>query len=338
MKAKLHLAVFMGGPSVEHDVSLRSGAEIIKALDSQKYAVTKIVIGRDGRWAINGKRSVGVGQGIEWLQRHQIAVAVILALHGEFGEDGRMQALLELAGIRYTGSGVLASALGMDKVRSAELFRAHGLLVPPFIAFSKEEWEKRKKDFLTRVRKEMGFPCVVKPVHLGSSVGVSIVKRAQDLAPAISRAFRGDHEVMVQKYILGIEVTCGVIENANDIPQPLPPTEIVPKGGTFFDYRAKYVPGASDEITPARISSLLTREVQEAALTAHRALGCRGISRTDMIVWRQGKSDKRQGRIWVLEINTLPGMTTTSLVLQAARAAGMSFPQLLDLIIKRAVV
>lgn len=341
MKKMLNVAVFMGGPSAEHEVSLKSGAQILKALDRKKYRVTPVLITKNGLWNIAEKKSLRQGKGIELLRKKKIEVAIILALHGEFGEDGRMQALLETAGIPYTGSGVLASALGMDKARSAFVFRAHGLSVPEFLVIKKNEIKKA----IPKIKKHIGFPCVIKPVHLGSSVGVSIVKEEHALPRALQNASARDNEVIVQAYVKGRELTCGVIEKENGKLIALPPTEIIAKTSSFFDYRAKYIPGASDEITPAHIPNALTKKIQHAALTAHEALGCRGISRTDFII-EHPKSDLpakalaqagiQHPIIWILEINTLPGMTATSLVPQAAKVAGISFEKLITMCIRSA--
>lgn len=331
---RIHIAVLMGGPSAEHEVSLRSGRQILAALDRRRYRVTAVRIGRDGRWAIGSSAPVPLAAGLARLKRLRIAAAVILALHGEFGEDGRMQAALEAAGIPYTGSGVAASALGMDKVRSAALFRAAGLVVPEFITLARREWTRDRAGAIARARL-IRLPMVVKPACLGSSVGVSIVRRPAELGRAIGRALRHDHEAIVQRYVRGVEVTCGVIEDARGVPRPLPVTEIVPKSAAFFDYRAKYAAGASEEITPARLPAGTLREIQGVALAAHRAIGCAGISRTDMIV-QIAKRKSQSAKLWVLEINTLPGMTKTSLVPQAAAAAGIPFPKLLDQLIRQA--
>ncbi len=219
-------------------------------------------------------------------------------------------------GMPYTGSSSRASQLGMDKEKSLKLFKKSRLAVA---------------DFVTKVEKipEIGLPAVIKPLDRGSSIGVSIVKSFGELVPAIQLDRRYSSKIMSQKYIKGREYTCGVLDvGKNTI--PLLPTEIIPKKSAFFDYTAKYTAGASREITPPRLSHKKIEELQKLALKAHKAIGACGLSRTDFI-------KDRDGRFYVLEINTLPGMTETSLLPQAAKAVGISFPELLDIIIERAL-
>lgn len=364
---KLRVYVLMGGQSAEHDVSLGTGGMVIKNLNPKKFRVTPVLITKTGRWLtdtkykqIAGPRSVSrrlsqasrawpptaVGAATPRARRAssperrdvvlrealrgpaQDAVAFI-AMHGPYGEDGTLQGLLELAGIPYTGSGVLASALAMDKALSAEVFARHGISVPPHIAFNKKEWTKKQ----TALRKQisaLGWPLVVKPRNLGSSVGITIVQKPSELGAAIRLALNHSAEVMAQKYIKGREIACGVIDKG--IPgteTPLQPTEIIPKESAFFDYRAKYTPGASEEITPPRLPKSVIKTIRQTALACHRILGCSGMSRTDMIL--EGP------KLYVLEANTIPGMTETSLLPQGAKACGISFPQLLERIIVAAL-
>ncbi len=349
---KITVAVLMGGPSSEHEVSLKSGAMMAKALDRKKYVVIPVVISKSGIWNIQNKK-YGLGAALDFLKR-KVNVA-LLGFHGAFGEDGRVQGLLEWAGIPYTGSGVLASALAMDKERAAEIFAHHGIRVPHTLVISREIWKQNPRAFQNLIAKRIGYPCFVKPSNAGSSVGISKVKKSGELAPAMNAAFKEGERVLVQEFVKGIEVTCPVLEDPRKIAAPrseqksfygasrsrgkwesagwrtiaLPVIEIVPKGGTFFDYKAKYSKGGSDEIVPARISKSLTRRVQELAIQAHTVLGCTGISRTDMII--RGKE------IVMLETNTLPGMTEGSLVPKATKAAGIAFPKLLDTLIKAAI-
>lgn len=296
MKKKLRIAVFVGGPSAEHEVSLKTGAMILEHLDPERYEVRRVFINKRGRWSVPLKKLKGL-----------IDVAFI-AIHGEYGEDGTLQALLEEAHIPFTGSGSTASRLGMDKIVAGELFTKAGLTMPPV---------------------PTKFPVVVKPSDRGSSVGVTIAKNTGELLPAIQNALHTSPRVMFQQYIVGREVTCGVLE-INGRAVTLPPTEIIPVASSFFDFKAKYAPGGSREITPPNLPNDTIKRIQRVALTAHRAIGCRGMSRTDTIL------DAR-GNIFVLEINTIPGMTKTSLLPQAAAAAGISFPKLLDYIIASAL-
>lgn len=253
-------------------------------------------------------------------------------MHGPYGEDGTVQALLEIAGIPYTGSGVLASALAMDKVKSAEIFKSHRILTPSYVAFNKREWSKKKNGLRNAVKK-LGYPVVVKPQDQGSSVGITIVPSETKLTSAVSTAFKYSSRAMAQKYIRGREVTCAVVDKGIvGTEMPLMPTEIIPKTSKFFDYHAKYTPGASEEITPPNLPKLLIKKIQKTALVCHKALGCSGMSRTDMIL-TNSKVKSQKSKLYVLEVNTIPGMTETSLLPQAAKACGISFPNLLERII-----
>lgn len=336
--------VLMGGPSSEHEVSLATAKNVIAALDPKKYLARPVLIDKAGRWFLapsfqtpllfsgrisKSKTLVPTAPQEALNESSGRPDVVFIAMHGTYGEDGRIQSLLDLAGIPYTGSGVLASALAMDKAKSAQLLVSQGLNIPKFTAFKKTDWNKSKKEILAKIKK-LGWPLVIKPADLGSSVGVSIVKNEASLAAALKKAWQNSDYIMAQEFIRGREVTCGVLENPKTGRAfALPPTEIIPKTRSFFDYQAKYVPGASEEVTPARFPPKIIRVIQNSALTAHQTLGCRGMSRTDLMV--DGP------KIWVLELNTIPGMTETSLLPQAAKAAGIGFPALLDIIITGAL-
>lgn len=355
----------MGGSSSEHEVSLRSAHAVIKALDPAHYRVRPVLITRDGVWhgapsflcpAValsllekNSKESAeGLGTDsdtqtisirnfveysfLPWsLSAGSVQPDVVfIALHGAYGEDGRVQGLLDSIGVPYTGSGVLASALAMDKPSAAQVLRGAGLAVPEFFVMTREVAGERPaaRSLATAVRK-LGVPLVIKPTDQGSSVGVTIIKKRKEISVALARALREFPVVMAQKYIPGREVTCGVLEDAKTgTAFALPPTEIIPRT-EFFDYQAKYTAGASQEITPARMPAATIRRIQQTALTAHHALGCRGMSRTDIIV--------TDGHLWVLEVNTIPGMTAMSLLPQGAAAAGISFFALVDILVNAAL-
>jgi len=317
----------MGGPSEEHEVSLNTGRNIIENLDPSKYQAVEIKISKDKQWFLNGKL-VSEGTALKSCD------IVFNALHGEFGEDGKAQALMEYYGARYTGSGICGSALAMDKLRSREIFKLAGLKVPNTLKIRRgDNYHALLSVFVSKVT---NFPVVVKPCSSGSSVGVQIVNGADQLDKAIKAGFKLDGKILVEEFIEGREITCGVLENFSAEGGPassgkgnigaLPVTEIVPKKDhKFFDYKAKYKPGHSDEITPAFIDTDTTKKVQEIAIKAHQLLGCKTYSRTDMII--------RDDDIFVLETNTLPGLTANSLLPKAAASAGLTLPKLLDIII-----
>jgi D-alanine-D-alanine ligase len=348
-KRKLNVAVLMGGRTAEHDVSLSSGRMILQSLDRTRYNVKPITITREGKWLIppgylalpDGTSPeeempagtsivpLGTGSAIERTAEEGIDV-VFLALHGPYGEDGTIQGLLELADMPYTGSGVLASALAMHKVRSLQIFEQAGLRVAAYRSFDRWQWAKHESPLLDQLEEALGFPCVVLPVELGSSVGVTIARDRAQLRAGIEKALDYGNEALVEEYIAGEEVTCGVLGNLpGREPTPLMPTHIIPRDHEFFDYEAKYTPGATEEITPPRLPEALIREIQRVAVIAHKSLGCVGLSRSDMRI--------RKGTVYILETNTLPGMTPTSLFPQAAAAAGMTFAQVLDRLIELAV-
>lgn len=325
---KLNVAVLVGGPSVEHEVSLATGRVILNALDKNKYNITLVTLTKEKQWLFpHDNNPITTGRALEILQSELHIDIVVIAIHGTYGEDGTIQGLLEIAGIPYTGSGVLASALAMDKVRSNDLFTYHHLLIPEYLAITKIQWNSDRDTIISTINETVSFPCIVKPSECGSSVGIAIANNADSVTLAITKAFSYDSTVLVQRYITGDEVTCAVLdEGGNAKPIALPPTQIIPKQSTFFDYDAKYIPGASEEITPPRLPADVIQQIQDIALKTHSILGCSGMSRTDMIV--------RDDGIFVLETNTIPGMTQTSLYPQAAAAIGISFPELLDRIIQ----
>ena len=309
-KDVIRVAVLMGGPSAEHEVSLKSGKMVLQYLDSQKYDACPVIIDKKGKWPMSKK---------DFKERFDVA---FIAMHGEYGEDGEVQKILEKMGVKYTGSDVIASKLGMDKEKSYKIFVKKGLKVAKFV---------------TNLKKinQIGLPLVIKPVNRGSSVGVSLVNAYQDISPAIKNALKYSTKIMAQQYIKGREMTCGVIDYGKNTIALLP-TEIIPKTSSFFDYNAKYKVGASKEITPPRLPHKQIVNIQKTAIKAHKAIGAKGLSRTDFIL--AGPANGRAGKkLYVLEINTLPGMTETSLLPQAAKAVGISFKELLEIIISSAL-
>jgi D-alanine-D-alanine ligase len=305
---KLNVALLAGGQSAEREVSLKSGEQVLRALDKERYEVLRY----DPRGDL-----VRLAQ-----DANRIDVALII-LHGRLGEDGTIQGFLDLLNIPYQGSGVLGSALAMNKILSKQLYVQAGLPTAPYAVMDRTGMAAARG-----VLDQMGLPVVVKPEHEGSSIGLSIVRSADQFTKALENAWQFDRRCLVEKFITGVEVTGGVL--GNDSLQALPLIEIVPGAGhEFFDYSAKYTPGASQEICPARLPQELAAKARDCALRAHQALCCRGYSRTDMMV-----SDDE---VVVLETNTIPGMTQTSLFPQAAAAAGMPFSRLLDRLIELAL-
>jgi D-alanine-D-alanine ligase len=305
---KLTLALLSGGDSSEREVSLNSGNQVFDALDKKKYHIIRYDPSTDLAKLVTDAPTLD---------------AALVILHGPYGEDGTVQGLLDLLDIPYQGSGVLGSAVAMDKLVSKQLYTTAGVPVPPYLAFKREDAVD-----LNTCLDRIGLPCVVKPANCGSSIGMTIVTEAQQLKAALDAAFTYDHSAIVEAYIKGIEVTGGVL--GNDTLDAFPLIEIVPSDKfTFFDYEAKYTPGATEEICPARIDDGLTQKAQTYAKMAHQALGCQGYSRTDMII--------RDRDVFVLETNTIPGMTATSLLPQAAEKAGLSFTKLLDRLIELSI-
>lgn len=306
---KLTVALLSGGISSEREVSLNSGNQVYEALDKQKYEVLRYDPKTDLQRLV--------------ADAAQIDVALVI-LHGPFGEDGTIQGLLDLLNIPYQGSGVLGSALAMNKRIAKQLYQQAGLPVPAYRVL--EASDPVDPD---EIQSRLNLPLVVKPVSAGSSVGMTIVRSDASIQGAVRKAFEFDTAVMLEAYIQGTEVTGGVIGNERDL-EALPLIEIIPDPRyEFFDYEAKYTPGATEEICPARIPDALAEKARSYACRAHRALCCKGYSRTDMIL----KDDE----LYVLETNTIPGMTATSLFPQAAAAAGMSFSALLDRLIQLSV-
>lgn len=299
----LAIAVLMGGRSAEREVSLNTGEQVIAAL-SERGADAFPVDPADPSF-------------IDELRSRRPDV-VFVCLHGRYGEDGTMQGLLELLGLPYVGSGVLASALAMDKVASKRMFAACGVPTPEYAVVRRGEgWSEEA------LVAAVGTRCVVKPASEGSAIGVSIVHEPGELEAAIAAALEHDDVALVERFVEGVEVTVGVLGTAQ--PFALPTLEIVPEH-EFYDYESKYVPGMSRHIIPARISEAARERCADLAVAAHRALGCRGVSRTDIVV-------EPSGAAWVLEVNTIPGMTRTSLLPDAARAAGIEFPDLCALLV-----
>lgn len=306
--AKLRLALIAGGVSAEREVSLRGAAGVEQALNRDRYEVVRYDPATDlARIAADAAN---------------IDAAFIL-LHGVHGEDGTIQGFLDLLGIPYQGAGVLGSALAMDKNLAKIMYRLAGLPVAPWVMVEPGDLEDSG-----RIQAAVGLPCVVKPVRQGSSIGMSIVRTRDQLPAALELALRHDGEVMVEAFLKGRELTAGVLGNSELTALPL--IEIIPDSRyDFFNYEAKYQPGATREVCPAPVSETVRARAQDYALRAHRSLQLRGYSRTDMILVGE--------ELYLLETNTIPGMTPTSLLPQAAAEAGLPFAALLDRLIELAL-
>jgi D-alanine-D-alanine ligase len=300
------VGVIMGGTSSERQVSLASGEAVATALEEQGFETRSIVLG-PGDDAL----SILAGNDMD---------AAFLALHGKLGEDGCVQGLLELLGIPYTGSSVLSSALAMDKLKSKELFRLHNVPTPPYYVFDQAEHTAAD---IEEVHGSFGFPVVVKPRREGSSIGVSRASDMAELCEAIELALAFDSSVLVERFITAREVAVGILDG-----RVLGAIEIAPKSG-IYDFAAKYTPGMTDYYMPARLQPARYRNVLNLAERAAEALDCSGAARVDLLV-TEGQNE------YVLEVNTLPGMTPTSLLPKIAGAAGFSFGELCSAILERA--
>ncbi|MBI2474202.1 MAG: D-alanine--D-alanine ligase [Candidatus Taylorbacteria bacterium] len=317
---KTRVGVVRGGPSSEYEVSLSTGAAVLKNLPDH-YEPIDIFIGRDGIWHVHGVR-------------HSIPAAfrkvdvVFNAMHGEFGEDGQVQELFDKFGVKYTGSKAFPSRLAMNKALTKEFVAKGGIKTPIARLISKGEYDAGTAGKLYR---SFPQPSVIKPMALGSSVGVAIAQTVHELESALENAFKRSDSVLIEEYISGKEATCGVVERFNNSDlHALPPVEIVPKSSTgFFDYDAKYL-GKSEEICPGRFSAEERTEIERLAAEVHKIMGLRHYSRSDFII------HPRRG-IYFLEVNTLPGLTEASLLPKAVAASGSSLGNFLDHIIKQAL-
>lgn len=298
------ILLILGGLSAERDVSLRTGTAIGKALEELGHEVIKWDPQEDGYASL----------------MTATADAAFIALHGRYGEDGTIQGILESLKIPYTGSGILSSALCYDKVRTKIFLEHYGVTTPSFALYLAEE---NPEDFIKNLKMKM--PIIVKPNREGSTIGMTIVKHREDLKKALALAAQSGSEILVEDFIEGTEVTVGVLNGKS-----LPVVEIAPKSG-FYDYESKYTPGKTEYHVPARISAEMTKYLCEVSEKIFSWMGCRGCARMDYILAAGNKS-------YFLEVNTIPGMTETSLVPKAAKGAGVSFVSLCEEILKGATL
>lgn len=301
------VALLAGGVSGEREISLASGKGAQQALEAAGFKVTLLdpASKEDLKEIIDGDFDVA-----------------FICLHGKWGEDGTMQGFLEIAGLPYVGSNVWASAVAIDKPKAKVFYNLAGIKTPQSVVLSKSD----SKPF-SEIVKELGLPCVVKPATEGSALGVCIVTKEEDLAAAVQAALAIDRAALVEQYIEGTELTVAVLGNKN--PEALPIIEIVPRND-FYDFDAKYAPGGSQHLCPAPLDEPMTAKIQDMAIQAHKVLECKGMSRSDFIL-----DDK--GEVWILETNTIPGMTETSLLPDAGRAANMNFSELCTKLVEYAL-
>ncbi len=317
--SKIRVGVLRGGPSSEHEVSLKTGENVLNYLP-EKYLAIDIVLDKNGQWYFGGSPI----NPDELSGRTDI---IFNALHGHFGEDGKVQHILDTLRMPYTGSGVIASMSAMNKILSRDFFRNAGLKIPQAVVVKKD---KPLDEAVHGIFRTIHPFWVVKPASEGSSIGVNIARNFENLIPALERAFNYGSAVLVEEYIKGREVTCGILDGFRDEKHyALPVIEIVPpEERKFFDYECKY-DGSTHEICPAHFDISTKREIEKVARQAHKTLNCEGYSRADMIV-----SPKR---VYLLEVNTLPGLTSESLLPKSASAIGLDFPNLIDHLINLAL-
>ena len=321
--AKIKVGVLRGGPSSEYEVSLKTGEAILRTLQQAqgKYEPIDILIDKSGAWHLFGLQTKPE-------KVFRTIDAAFNALHGEYGEDGKVQRLLETYKMPYTGSDALSSAIAIHKRLAREVFAISNILTPPAVSI-------RAGDNISAKAAEAGrkttFPMIVKPVSRGSSLGVSIAKNIYELIEMIQSTFKYDDEILVEKMIQGREATCAILENfRGESHYALPVIEIIPPPRkSIFDYECKYN-GSTQEICPGRFGPEIAEQIKKAAIAAHQSLGCRHYSRSDFMI-------DKNGRVYMLELNTLPGLTSESLYPKAASAAGLEFPDLLEHLINLAI-
>ena len=357
MPEALKVGLIFGGRSGEHEVSLLSAQGVMKAIDRTKYQVVPIGITKSGRWLASGDPLKALSSGamaesnpalllaepsdrglmrLEDLETERALSAVQVSqldvifpiLHGPYGEDGTVQGLLELAGIAYVGAGVAASAVGMDKVLFKGIMEARGLPVVPYVVILRKTWERDPDEVLARVEASLGYDCFVKPANLGSSVGISKAHDRAELRAALDDAARYDRKLLVEVAVDAREIEVSVL--GNDEPIASVPGEVVPSN-EFYDYAAKYLDGESDLLIPAPIPSQTAEMIAQVAVEAYQAIDCAGMARVDFLL------DRKTGKVYLNEVNTLPGFTPISMYPKLWEASGISYPDLIDRLIQLAL-
>ena len=352
MTQKTCVGILFGGRSGEHDVSIQSAASVIRALDPAKYEIVPIGITREGHWRVGSGAATSLSQilksgvsvipsadptGSKLLPGAALNAAtnsppsidvVFPVLHGTFGEDGTVQGLLELANIPYVGAGVLASAVGMDKDVMKRLFRDEGLPVLPWQLILRADWETNPGAVRKRVEENLCYPLFVKPVNLGSSVGISKVHHRRELTTAMDLAALYDRKILVEKGIDAREIECSVL--GNDSPQASVPGEVIPVN-EFYDYEAKYLKEGSELVIPAPLTTRQQNLVREVSIRAFKTLDCAGMGRVDFLV------NRKTGKVFLNELNTIPGFTSISMYPKMWEATGIPYPELLNRLIELAL-
>ena len=349
-KKRLRVGILFGGRSGEHEVSLASAASVIRALDPEKYEAIPIGISKDGRWLVGTSAHKMLPDVLKSGDRvvlppdpsaaalvplgpiagqPSVAVDVVFpVLHGTFGEDGTVQGLLDLAGLPYVGAGVLGSAVGMDKDMQKRLFEQAGLPIVPFVAIRRSQWEKDRAAVVNLIKKKFRFPVFVKPATLGSSVGMTRVTKAQEIAPAMDLAAEFALKIVVERGVIGREIEVSVLGN-DDIRASIP-GEIVPHR-EFYDYTAKYLEEGTRLVIPAVLTKKQVGQFQDYAVRAFQAIEGTGMARCDFFL------EKRTGKIFVNELNTIPGFTSISMYPKLWEASGTPYSQLIDRLIELAL-
>jgi D-alanine-D-alanine ligase len=348
-KKRLRIGVLFGGRSGEHEVSLASAASVIRGLDPEKYEPVPIGINKDGHWFAGAGAQKILSDVLKSGQRVMLPAdpnaaslipmdgthsgslmvdVVFPVLHGTFGEDGTVQGLLELAGLPYVGAGVLGSAIGMDKDVQKRLCKEAGIPVVEWIAVARASWEKRRKEITAAVEKKFDYPVFVKPATLGSSVGMSKAHSHQELGPALDLAAEFAQKIIVERAIKGREIEVAVL--GNDAPQASIPGEIVPHR-EYYDYAAKYLEEGTRLLIPAKLSATQAKRFQEFAVRGFRALELAGMARVDFFL------ENRAGKIYLNEVNTIPGFTSISMYPKLWEASGIPFSKLIDRLIDLAL-
>ncbi|MGB9835180.1 MAG: D-alanine--D-alanine ligase family protein [Candidatus Saccharicenans sp.] len=340
MKNRLRVALLFGGRSAEHEISIISARAIYKNLDRQRYDIKSIYINKNGFWKIVSDPGLPVRElkkppffpFLPWKEagaRPELKADLYFpVLHGPYGEDGTIQGLLEMAGVPYVGAGVLASAAGMDKVIFKNILSSANLPVVPYLVLLESDWLKNRKAVEKEILDRFEFPVFVKPANLGSSVGISKVKNRKSLRPAIELAFRYDRKILVEKGINAREIECSIL--GNDEPEASLPGEVIPYR-EFYDYADKYLEGKTRFKIPAELPDEKTEEIRRLAIASFKAIDASGLARVDFFL------EKETGRVYINEINTMPGFTEISMYPRLWQASGLSFPALLDRLIELAL-